>query len=209
VKKQRLQARPIFVRVSFVLAALYCLSFALPVDAQVNKCRDSSGKLQYSDVPCQGAGEVLHVVPNDLGPRIPSTMDRQNVDAPKGTTGGDSRSFAFPSPGNSSPGPSLPSMNAPLVTARPPAAMTCPVGSFPWTDQWGNNICRDMAGRTTLIETRVGSCPLGTHPWVDRWGNAVCQQIGGSQQFHDTSKGCPLGTYPWPDSWGNPGCKAF
>jgi hypothetical protein len=206
---RKLVAHPMLAHVSFLLAGLYWLWIALPAEAQVNKCRDASGKLQYSDVPCSGGGEVLRLVPNDLGPRIPSMMDRQNEDAPKATSGGDSRSILLPAPGLVSPGPSVSSIRTPLLSASPPAPMTCPVGYLPWIDQWGNKICRDITGRTTIIETRAGSCPLGTHPWVDGWGNAVCQQFGGHQQFRDLSKGCPIGSYSWPDTWGNPGCKAF
>ncbi len=96
------------------------------------------------------------------------------------------------------------------LPAKPAHAQQCPVGSFPWVDQWGNQICkRSDSGRTTTIEGSLDKCPTGTYPWVDSWGNHICRSFQGGGQFYDTSKGCPTGTYPWVDDWGNPVCKRF
>jgi hypothetical protein len=86
----------------------------------------------------------------------------------------------------------------------------CPVGSYPWTDQWGNSICKRFStGQPSTIEGTLSRCPTGTHPWVDNWGNQVCQSFDQRQRFYDTSKGCPVGSYEWVDSWGNKVCKFF
>lgn len=90
------------------------------------------------------------------------------------------------------------------------AIAACPVGSYPWIDQWGNQICKRFdSGQTTTIQGSTQNCPTGTHPWVDEWGNAICKSFQGNQQYYDTSKGCPAGTYPWVDDWGNRVCKRF
>lgn len=86
----------------------------------------------------------------------------------------------------------------------------CPIGSYPWVDQWGNRICKSFdTGRTTTIEGNLNKCPTGTAPWIDEWGNRICRSLVGNQRFYDTSKGCPIGTYPWVDNWGNRVCKRF
>lgn len=178
------------------IALVSCLTFLVPAEAQIFKCHDPSGKVHYSDRNCNGAGAVLRVVPNVLGPRIPSVVDQQNGTNSSRPVERISRSGA----------------SGALQTLEPSTSRTafaCPPGLMPWIDKWGNKICQNTAGRTASIETNGGGCPIGTHSWVDRWGNPVCQQIDGSQQFHDTSKGCPIGTYSWPDTWGNPGCKSF
>ncbi len=90
------------------------------------------------------------------------------------------------------------------------AAQNCPVGSFPWVDNWGNSICKSFdTGQTRLLEGTLDRCPPGTFQWVDNWGNRICKSFGGSNQFYDTSEGCPIGTYSWVDNWGNPVCKRF
>jgi hypothetical protein len=89
-------------------------------------------------------------------------------------------------------------------------AQQCPIGSFPWVDSWGNQICKSFGtGQTTTIQGNLDNCPTGTHPWVDNWGNQVCQSFNGGQQYYDTSPGCPVGTYPWVDNWGNQVCRQF
>lgn len=86
----------------------------------------------------------------------------------------------------------------------------CPTGSYPWTDSWGNKICKSFgSGATRSIEGGINNCPTGTHRWNDQWGNPICKSFSGNQQFYDTSDGCPIGTHPWTDSWGNPVCKSF
>ncbi len=93
----------------------------------------------------------------------------------------------------------------------------CPVGSFPWTDNWGNQICKRFGdGSTSTIQGNFdnpGGCPTGMHPWVDGWGNKVCQSFDmpnqPSERSYDTSQGCPIGTFSWTDSWGNAVCKSF
>lgn len=102
-----------------------------------------------------------------------------------------------------------------IVGASPALSQSCPTGSYPWTDSWGNKICkRHGDGGTASVETRPGqTCPAGSAPWVDSWGNKICREQGASGKpptdYYDTSKGCPTGTHPWTDSWGNKICKKF
>jgi len=97
-----------------------------------------------------------------------------------------------------------------LTLSMPAANANCPAGSHPWTDQWGNQICRDFGnGATRSIRGGLKNCPVGTHRSVDSWGNAVCQSFGGKQRYYDTSRGCPIGTHRWTDRWGNAVCKRF
>jgi hypothetical protein len=90
-------------------------------------------------------------------------------------------------------------------------AIDCPVGSHPWVDSWGNQICKRFDdGSTSRAQGSLDNCPIGTHPWVDSWGNRICQSYQQpEQQFYDTSKGCPVGTFPSVDNWGNSVCKRF
>jgi hypothetical protein len=89
-------------------------------------------------------------------------------------------------------------------------AQQCPIGSYPWVDSWGNEICKGFGtGQTTTIQGDLENCPVGTHPWVDNWGNQVCQSFNGGTQYYDTSQGCPVGTYQWVDNWGNQVCRRF
>jgi hypothetical protein len=54
----------------------------------------------------------------------------------------------------------------------------CPIGTYWWTDSWGNSICKSFGtGRTTVIEGSTENCPVGTYPWVDSWGNAICKSF--------------------------------
>ena len=86
----------------------------------------------------------------------------------------------------------------------------CPVGSYPWVDNWGNQICKTYdAGETRSIEGSTTKCPIGSYPWIDEWGNKICKTYEGNQQYYDTSKSCPIGTYQWVDNWGNSVCKKF
>jgi len=86
----------------------------------------------------------------------------------------------------------------------------CPIGSYPWTDMWGNQICKRFGdGSTATIQGNLDNCPIGTHPWTDMWGNQICKSFSGGNQFYDTSEGCPIGTVPWTDMWGNPVCRRF
>lgn len=86
----------------------------------------------------------------------------------------------------------------------------CPIGSYEWVDNWGNEICRRFgSGSTATIQGSLDNCPTGTHPWVDNWGNRICKSFGGGAQFYDTSSGCPVGFFEWTDTWGNPVCKRF
>jgi hypothetical protein len=96
-------------------------------------------------------------------------------------------------------------------------ALQCSVGSYPWTDAWGNQICKRFDNGGTSVTQgnpyNAGGCPIGSYPWVDSWGNKVCQTHAApsqpQQRYYDTSRGCPVGTYQWMDSWGNPTCKRF
>ena len=97
-----------------------------------------------------------------------------------------------------------------LLQTSQAAALQCAVGSYPWVDSWGNQICKNYSGGgTNTIQGSVDNCPTGTHPWVDNWGNRICQNSSGNQQYYDTSGGCPVGTFQWVDNWGNQVCKRF
>lgn len=102
-----------------------------------------------------------------------------------------------------------------LTVGSPAVAQDCPIGSYPWVDNWGNKICkRHGDGSTATIETpRAQTCPTGSYPWVDNWGNKVCRTHDTPNQpradYYDTSKGCPVGTLPGVDQWGNKTCKKF
>jgi hypothetical protein len=101
---------------------------------------------------------------------------------------------------------------AAALFALPPsvALANCPIGSFPWTDLWGNQICKRFGdGSTGSIQGSLDNCPVGTHPWTDMWGNRTCRSLSGAGQYYDTSQGCPIGTMRWTDMWGNAVCKRF
>ncbi len=86
----------------------------------------------------------------------------------------------------------------------------CPIGSYPWVDNWGNRVCKSFdTGQNRTTEGSLSNCPIGTHPWVDSWGNRICQSFDGTQRYYDTSKSCPIGTHEWVDRWGNKVCQAF
>lgn len=91
------------------------------------------------------------------------------------------------------------------------SAADCPIGSYPWVDQWGTQICKRWGdGSAATTQGSLESCPPGTHPWVDQWGTRVCQSYSApTQRSYDTSQGCPMGTYQWQDNWGNQVCKRF
>ena len=90
------------------------------------------------------------------------------------------------------------------------ASAGCPIGSFPWTDSWGNPICKRFGdGSTATIEGGLDNCPVGTQPWTDMWGNRTCRSLSGGGQYYDTSQSCPIGTVRWTDMWGNRVCKRF
>ena len=92
----------------------------------------------------------------------------------------------------------------------PTFAMQCPIGSYAWVDNWGNQICKRFnGGSTSVIEGSRQNCPTGSHPWVDNWGNSICKSFSGNQQYYDTSRGCPTGSFEWVDNWGNAVCKFF
>jgi hypothetical protein len=94
------------------------------------------------------------------------------------------------------------------------AEAACPIGSYPWLDEWGNNICKRFGSGSTstiegsLIGVRLAAIP-GSYPWIDSWGNRVCRSFNSGSDSYDTSRGCPIGFYPWVDSWGNRTCKPF
>lgn len=90
------------------------------------------------------------------------------------------------------------------------AQMQCPVGTYPWQDNWGNQTCRSFTTQQDVItQTDQTGCPVGSHPWVDEWGNEICQAFDSNKRYYDTSKGCPVGMHPWQDRWGNPTCQPF
>lgn len=89
-------------------------------------------------------------------------------------------------------------------------AINCPLGSYPWADAWGNQICKRYDdGSTSRVQGGIDNCPIGTHPWVDQWGNRTCKSVNSPQQLYDTAPGCPMGTFPSVDNWGNRVCKRF
>jgi hypothetical protein len=96
-----------------------------------------------------------------------------------------------------------------LTFSQAALAMGCPMGSFPWVDNWGNAICKRFSdGSAAVTQTAPGSsCPTGSFPSVDSWGNSMCKSFNGGTNYYDTSRGCPIGTMPWTDSWGNPVCR--
>ena len=98
-----------------------------------------------------------------------------------------------------------------LIAGLPIVAFAaCPLGSYPWVDSWGNNICKSFgSGATRSTEGSLDNCPTGSYPWTDSWGNRICRAFGGGGDSYDTSKGCPTGFYSWTDSWGNATCKRF
>jgi len=90
------------------------------------------------------------------------------------------------------------------------ARAACPIGSYPWVDNWGNRVCKSFSsGQNTTTQGSLSQCPAGSHPWVDEWGNRICQSFNEGTRYYDTSKGCPIGTYSWVDNWGNKICKPF
>lgn len=97
-----------------------------------------------------------------------------------------------------------------LVFSASQALANCPIGTFPWTDTWGNQICKRYSdGSAATTQGSLDNCPMGTHPWTDNWGNRTCKSFNNNSQLYDTSRGCPIGTYQWVDNWGNPACKRF
>jgi hypothetical protein len=76
-------------------------------------------------------------------------------------------------------------LNASLMTPAPTTetATTCPIGSHPWVDNWGNKICKRFEdGSTATIQSSTpDGCPVGSYPWVDNWGNRICQSWGGGR----------------------------
>ncbi|HEX2858585.1 MAG TPA: hypothetical protein VHP58_00010 [Alphaproteobacteria bacterium] len=87
---------------------------------------------------------------------------------------------------------------------------TCSVGTYPWTDEWGNKICKSFTdGETRSVQVKDGDCPIGSHPSMDKWGNKTCDSFTKKETYYDTSKGCPIGMHPSVDKWGNPACTPF
>ena len=57
-----------------------------------------------------------------------------------------------------------------LVATSSAFAIQCPVGSFPWQDNWGNKICKRFGnGGTANIQGSLAKCPTGTFRWADKW----------------------------------------
>jgi hypothetical protein len=96
-----------------------------------------------------------------------------------------------------------------LVASNAAWAINCPIGSFPWVDNWGNQVCQRFGGGGAAItQTPQGAeCPNGSYPWTDNWGNRICRSFNGGTDYYDTSHGCPTGFAPWVDQWGNPVCR--
>ncbi|MDG4813053.1 hypothetical protein P8629_08535 [Hydrogenovibrio sp. 3SP14C1] len=56
------------------------------------------------------------------------------------------------------------------------------------TDQYGNNICRDMNGNMIAIEGTIQNCPAFYQNGSDKYGNEFCGL--GKIHAYDLSKGC-------------------
>lgn len=96
------------------------------------------------------------------------------------------------------------------IGATGSAHAACPVGSYPWANNWGTPVCKSFdTGQNTTTQGSLSQCPAGSHPWVDEWGTSICQSFNQGSRYYDTSKGCPTGTYSWVDNWGNKICKSF
>lgn len=89
----------------------------------------------------------------------------------------------------------------------------CPVGTYQWTDGWGNPTCRSFSSQQDVVTgvNPATGVPNGAMPSVDPWGNPTARGTSSTAEstYYDTSGGCPVGTYQWVDSWGNPTCKRF
>ena len=139
-----------------------------------------------------------------IGKEIKAMMDEQNSR---------SRSAALLNYANEtlkptvlSPAPASPPIQKGTLQS---STRNCPTGSSPWTDEWGNKICKRFdSGQTTTVQGTLKNCPTGSSPWTDEWGNRVCKDFANNKQYYDTSKGCPTGTYQWTDDWGNRVCKS-
>jgi hypothetical protein len=92
-----------------------------------------------------------------------------------------------------------------------PVQPACPIGTHPWTDNWGNPICQSFAtgAAVTTQANAITGCPNGAFPSMDTMGNKVCKEFGSGATYYDTSHGCPNGYHPWTDQWGNPTCQAY
>lgn len=190
--------RAIFV---YLILALGCTLNAHALD--VYKCFNAQGKVLYSDTPCNTKNRIIKIQPNELEiVKKPSQKNTVNKSIYESVPTGIVTNHNNPSNKLLQP-PSEPGINRFWQT-------TCPTGTAPWVDKWGNNICRDLvSGQTKSIMGSLENCPVGTHPWADSWGNRICKSFGGNKAYYDTSQGCPIGMHPWTDKWGNPICKKF
>ncbi len=98
----------------------------------------------------------------------------------------------------------------PDTSANSSQPLKCNAGDYPWTDEWGNRICKSFEnGNTRSVEVKSGECPIGSHPSMDKWGNKTCDSFTKNETYYDTSKGCPVGMHPGMDKWGTPSCVPF
>jgi hypothetical protein len=101
------------------------------------------------------------------------------------------------------------------ASALPAYAQSCPTGSYPSIDSFGNQICKRFGdGSTASAKVPRGqTCPTGAYPTVDNYGNQICRSFDSPNKprtdYYDTSKGCPTGTHQSVDSYGNQVCKRF
>jgi hypothetical protein len=68
-----------------------------------------------------------------------------------------------------------------LAAAQSAAYAQCPIGSFPKTNSYGEQVCQSAAGQTPTIGSVV-SCPPGTETGVDSYGNRTCVSAGASSR---------------------------
>ena len=64
-----------------------------------------------------------------------------------------------------------------LTAAQSAAYAQCPIGSFPKTNSFGEQVCQSAAGQTPTTGNIV-SCPPGTETGVDSYGNRTCVNAG-------------------------------
>ena len=70
------------------------------------------------------------------------------------------------------------------------AEAACPVGSYPWVDEWGNHICKRFgSGGTSTIEGSSGRCPTGSYPWRDSWGGIESVAVSTTATIATTRRG--------------------
>ena len=98
--------------------------------------------------------------------------------------------------------------NSQNTGGSPTAPATCPIGSFPSMDMFGNKICQGGSGHPVTAEVNLATgCPNGAFLSIDNFGNRVCKSMDNKTIYYDTSHGCPIGTHLGMDMYGNQACQ--